>query len=123
MSRIAKTWTGSFAALLIAAGPSALPASAPPAAQSERSMTVGFADLNLSQPAAAATLYHRIKVAADRVCGPRELSGWHFASMEYYHCVKAAVDRAVTTLDRPELNAYHQAHGAPAAEDRKIALR
>jgi len=39
-----------------------------PAAAETASVSVSYADLNLSSPAGVATLKHRIKAAADRVC-------------------------------------------------------
>jgi UrcA family protein len=122
MFRVAKTSMGGIAALLIAASPATLTAAAT-AAPSPRSLTVHFADLDLNRPADVAMLYHRIKVAAARVCGPRELGGPHIASTDFYHCVTDTVDRAVSTLDRPVLTAYHQGHGVPSIGPRKIARR
>jgi len=73
-----------------------------------RSLTVRYSDLSLDRPADVAQLYHRIGVAAERVCGPRELTGSHFESPQYRACFDAAVSNAVAAVASPALSAYYR---------------
>ena len=75
-----------------------------------RSVTVRYADLDLSTSAGATTLYHRIRGAAKEVCGTGgtslvEIAQWH-------RCVKDAVSDAVHTVNSPQLTALYT--GKPA---------
>lgn len=76
----------------------------------DRTITVPYADLNLAEAGGVAVLYHRIQVAATKLCGPRELGGPDVDSLAYQHCVVDAVERAVSRVDRPTLTAYHMTH-------------
>ncbi len=67
-----------------------------------RSTTVRFADLNMSKPAGAQTLYSRIKAAARLVC--REVPQSHANE-----CFAEAVERAVLGVGNPLLTATHRA--------------
>ena len=63
---------------------------------------VSFADLDLSQPAAAAVLLDRIMTAAHAVCETHvqsTLDTW----TEYQRCVQQAVLRAVADVNVPTL--------------------
>jgi UrcA family protein len=80
---------------------------APPAADVP-SVIVSYADLDLSNPAGADTLYERIKAAARKVCAPlatKELSRIGL----WRDCYEQAVSNAVATIDRPTLTAAHRA--------------
>jgi UrcA family protein len=116
MSRVAGIWINATVALVAGAWLSDAAAAAPvPVAGADvQTTTVHFADLNLDQPAGVASLYRRITVAADRVCGEPYLTGSHVVSDGWRVCVTQAVDRAVLVLDRPTLSAYHRAHMLPA---------
>ncbi len=69
------------------------------------SLTVQFADLDLDKPQGAATLFTRIKTAAERVCsdhrGPAPAD-----TVRYKACVRVAVSNAVAKVDRPTLTDY-----------------
>jgi UrcA family protein len=93
---------------LVCVGEAALFAQATAAAELEQSVTVRYTDLNLERPADVARLYGRIRVAAQSICGARdlELSGW--VDSNWQRCVDAAVAQAVARVDRPALSAYHQ---------------
>lgn len=81
-----------------------------PAADStdEPQATVKYADLNLSSPQGAASLYARIRVAADAVC--RGLDGHDPTSMTLFsRCVHKAIADAVTKVDHPTLYAVYNA--------------
>jgi UrcA family protein len=70
-------------------------------------ITVRYADLNISQPAGATVLYHRIQTAAREVC-PSYLIGAIGATQEQRACFKKAVDDAVNSVHSPALSALNQ---------------
>lgn len=77
------------------------------------SLTVSYADLNLSNPAGAAALYRRIQQAARTICGrngTRDLHGNLLSSA----CYESAVENAVATVDAPMLTAMHRNGKLPA---------
>lgn len=83
-----------------------LVAHAAPAGQAVKAQAVSFADLDLSKPAGAQTLYKRIKAAARVVCGPVD----HYSYMTpkaFRECFESAVAAAVAQVDRPSLTALH----------------
>ncbi len=74
----------------------------------EPQATVKYADLNLSSPQGAASLYSRIRAAADTVC--RAQDGHDLTSMTLFdRCVHKAIADAVTKVDRPALYAVYNA--------------
>lgn len=77
-----------------------------------RSITVKFADLNVSSPEGAAALYARIRSAAKSVCSPAE-SSYPF-STAYSICVRKAIADAVTRVNRMELYTVYNQHNKPA---------
>ena len=79
--------------------------SPPPA---EHSLVVHYQGFNLDQPRDVTRLYSRITVAADRVCGPRSLTGSHYKTADYQACFSEAVAQAVDSVDRPSLTAYYR---------------
>jgi UrcA family protein len=83
------------------------------------STTISVKKVNFNQPDEVAGLYRDITWAADRVCGPHAVPGFHFDSPRYIRCYDKAVDAAVATLDRPELTAYYQAR--LARDSRRLA--
>jgi len=76
-------------------------------ADEPKSIKVSYADLDLNTQAGALTLYNRIRGAARTVCGFDsgttlvEHSAWK-------RCFNGAVDKAVTTVNSPQLTALHQ---------------
>jgi len=72
-------------------------------------VTVRFADLDLSRPEGAQTLYNRLRSAAGQVCeqveGETGLS-WNFKA--YRNCVEKATADAIAKVNRPTLTAYWQ---------------
>jgi UrcA family protein len=123
MSRVASIWVNTTASLLAAAwqADAAAAAPAPPAGADVHTVVIHFADLNLEQPAAIATLHRRISVAAEHVCGEPRLTGSRFISDDWRRCVTQAVDQAVSALDRPTLSAYHRTHILPSHPGATIA--
>jgi UrcA family protein len=79
------------------------------------SVRVGYADLDLAGPDGAATLYGRIRAAAERVCGPRLPPGTLWESPAYRECFNTAVERGVAQVHQPALTALHEQRRARAA--------
>jgi UrcA family protein len=80
-------------------------ASAEPKAKAQ---TVSYADLDLSKPAGAQTLYKRIKAAARSVCGPVDQYTFQMPSRVFRACFEQAIADAVAQVDRPSLTALHR---------------
>jgi UrcA family protein len=73
----------------------------------ERSVTVKYGDLNLSNPEGASTLYSRIVAAAHEVC---DLPGESlFFKTEAHDCRDKAVASAVIKVGLPQLTAIYNA--------------
>jgi len=72
------------------------------------SVTVKFADLDISRPAGAAKLYGRIQGAANVVCSAYDHSGFN-AQANFKACVGDAVGRAVAKVGSPTLNMVYRA--------------
>jgi UrcA family protein len=72
-----------------------------------RSVTVSYADLDLSKQAGVAALYRRIEAAANRVCGSKPA---HDVKQIYaqVNCVHNAVANAVADVDVRQLAALHE---------------
>jgi UrcA family protein len=73
----------------------------------ERSVTVDYSDLDLSQPEGVNALYWRMSNAAKSACGepqPRELARY----AAFRRCVDRAVNEAVGHVDTPALTAVHR---------------
>jgi UrcA family protein len=87
-------------------------ASAEPSVKSQR---VGFADLDLSKPAGAQTLYKRIKAAARHVCGPVDRYAYTVSPQSFRQCYEKAIADAVAQVDRPSLTALHTQETRPAS--------
>jgi len=79
------------------------------APQNPPSLTVQFADLDISGTAGARVLYRRLQHAAETVCAP--LDDRNLAlHLRFNQCVQTAINTAVAKVDRPALTAYHEAH-------------
>jgi UrcA family protein len=77
----------------------------------ERSVTVDYSDLDLSQPEGVNILYSRVSNAAETACGepqPRELARY----AKFRQCVDRAIQEAVGTVNAPALTAVHRARRA-----------
>jgi UrcA family protein len=88
-----------------------LPLAAPavPTVDSDQppSKTVSYADLNLTSPAGAATLYHRIQGAAKQVC--KQYHGPDLTMLSVFNsCYRTAVENAVRTVNSNPLTALHE---------------
>jgi UrcA family protein len=83
----------------------------------ERSVTISYADLNLSSPDGARVLYKRIKQAARTACGPEPrgivLEFYPRAQWQHKSCIRKAVENAVASLDNPMVTAVHEGGPLP----------
>jgi UrcA family protein len=104
---------GALGTLAILFATAALPAAAD-GRFVEESLEVRYTDLDLDKEAGVANLYARLRNAAEQVCslgsGPAAL----FLSSSERACVTAALDEAVTNVDRPAVTAYHAARASQA---------
>ena len=78
-------------------------------APAEPAKTVTYADLNLNAPAGVATLYQRIKSAANEVCRMPQGTLQLRLEGELRACKADATDRAVLQANIPALSALHLA--------------
>jgi UrcA family protein len=76
------------------------------AAEAPKSLTVQFADLDLTKNAGAAALFKRIKGAALGVCSAHSGGTTLRDKEQHAACVEFAVSNAVARVDRPELSKY-----------------
>ena len=77
-----------------------------PLEKNVNSVTVSFADLNLSNDSGVETLYQRLKTGARRYCGTvsaRQLNLFRPTK----ECVKKALAEAVDSIDNEKLNKLH----------------
>ena len=104
---------GAFGTLAILFTTTALPAAAD-GRLVEESLEVRYADLDLDKAAGVASLYARLRSAAEQVCdvaaGPQAL----FLSSSERVCAAAALEQAVANVDRAALTAYHAARASQA---------
>jgi UrcA family protein len=99
-------------------------ADSPPAVAFQQSSLVRFGDLNLNRPRDVAKLYNRIALVADKVCGPRSLTGSYSKSADYASCYADTLARAVAHVDQPSLTVYfRQRWPEPASQAATIAQR
>jgi UrcA family protein len=73
---------------------------------SPQSRTVQFADLDLSKPEGAATLFGRIKGAAKAVCSAYSKGKTPADMQRYAACIEFAVSNAIARVDEPVLTDY-----------------
>jgi UrcA family protein len=86
------------------------------------SSIVRYDDLNLDRARDVAKLYNRVTLAADRVCGPRSLTGSYYKSAIYQTCYTETVAEAIARIDRPSVTSYYLARGGePASLNTTIA--
>lgn len=92
--------TASFGAL--SSAPAATPDNSIP------SVTVRYADLNLSTEAGARALYRRITFAAKQVCPADDIR--NLSTLDKARaCQQAAIEHAVRLIDNPQFAAVHAA--------------
>jgi UrcA family protein len=76
------------------------------AEEAPKTLTVHFADLDLSNDAGVARLFDRIKGAATRVCSGQRGGQTLRDKEQYTACVDLALSNAVARVDRPSLTEY-----------------
>jgi UrcA family protein len=69
--------------------------------------TVKYGDLDLSRSTGAATLYSRIRNAANEVCEPAISSGARELMLLTLHCKEQSIARAVADVNVPALTSYY----------------
>jgi UrcA family protein len=77
-------------------------------AQQTHTLRLNASDLDLNKSADVATLYRRIKNAAQQACGTDVVTGSHLGSQSKKQCMSEAVDTAVSQINNPSLSAYHK---------------
>jgi UrcA family protein len=87
----------------------------------QHAATVRFADLNLDRARDVAALYGRIELAADKLCGPKSLTGHYYKAADYESCTSDAISDAVARIDRESLTAYYRQHAA-APVTRQVSI-
>lgn len=74
------------------------------------SISVSYAELDLSQPAGAQVLYNRIQQAAFEICGGGFIGPFSVIRTKTSPCYKSAVSNAVAQVNSPRLSALHRSH-------------
>ena len=77
-------------------------------APATQSLRITVSDLDLSKNADVATLYARIRSAAQKACGADVVTGSRLVSHGMRQCVGQAVDGTVAQMNNPTLSAYHK---------------
>ena len=95
---------GLFAAAIVGAFASSFSAVSA-ADPSSASVTVKFADLNISSPSGALVLYERIRAAAQGACSYY----WFKTDADEARCVQNAIANAVARVNQPALSAVYNA--------------
>jgi UrcA family protein len=89
-----------------------------------KTVTVQFADLDLSKDAGLARLFDRVKGAAERVCSGHRGGTTLRDKQQYDACVDFALSNAVARVDRPELTEYVvNLHSAQMKAPAKVVSR
>lgn len=76
-------------------------------------ITVSYADLDLTGPEGAQTLYRRLRAAAHRVCDAGRDLRVLGERARYRACVEKALTQAVRSVDRDALTALHRRKASP----------
>ena len=83
------------------------PAVAADTAAKGPTLTVAYADLNLSDAKDAKVMLHRIRKAASEVCGAG--AAGYDATLRFETCHRETVERAVAALDAPAVRTAQNA--------------
>ncbi len=92
----------------------------PAAGRSERSVTVTWADLDLSRPAGVEQLYTRLTQATTTVCSPRADIRNTAMNRDRNACLETAMDNAVSNvghLGLEELHASRTGRSLPSGQE------
>ena len=77
------------------------------ATDAPNAQAIRSSDLDLAKSTDVATLYHRIRTAAEAVCGTGVTTGSRLPSRAWQTCVADAVNGAVARINKASLSAYH----------------
>lgn len=91
--------------------------------EAPKTVTVQFADLDLSKDAGLARLFDRVKGAAKSVCSAHSGGTTMRDKQQYDACVDFALSNAVARVDRPELTDYLTSLHAAQKKAAKVASR
>jgi len=83
---------------------------------------VSFAQLDMTQPAAAEQLYDKLTAVAKQVCEPVN-GGLLRQKMEFRACVKETLANAVDEVNRPQLSSVHAARTGSAVTAVRVAVK
>jgi len=78
------------------------------------SLRISVSDLDLSKSTDVATLYARIRSAAEQACGTDVVTGSRLPSGSKRQCMGQAVDGAVSQINNAKLSAYHKQEATKA---------
>jgi len=88
------------------------------------SVTVQFADVDLTRSTGAAVLFQRLKGAAETVCAPFDSRNRDLANQtRHKECMQSAIGTAVAKIDHPALTAYYRAQMKGGNEQIQIAQK
>jgi UrcA family protein len=74
----------------------------------QQTLRLNVSDLDLNKSTDVATLYKRIKNAAEQACGADVVTGSRLPSQSKRQCLAEAVNGAVVQINNPSLSAYHK---------------
>ena len=115
-------YLGIAALVLSVSAVCAAPASATGAIDNPLTHPVSYQDLDLTRPAGAATLYQRIKSAAENVCAP--LNGKQMIEkVSRNACVASALERAVKHVNEPILTRYYLTLNPKADQGTELTVK
>lgn len=87
-----------------------------------RSMTVQYGDVDLSNPQGIEALYHRLRAAAEKVCGPEKHHRLISVRLAWQECYASTIDEAVAFVEQPTLTQLHFAEtGREVAKPSQVA--
>lgn len=87
------------------------------------SRVVRYADLNLGSSSGVATLYVRIRRAAEQVCREQQGVNQLLLPPEITVCTRDSVDRAITQVNLPALSEMHYAKTGRGNKDMQVAKK
>ena len=98
-----------WASLVALTSANALAGSAPDFAGDTPGIRVRYGDLDLSKPRDVASLYRRIKDAAQMICGSTSAWGGRISLVE--KCRQKTIEDAIARINRPQLSAFYRDRG------------
>lgn len=86
------------------------------------SVTINYADLDVTTPQGTAALYRRIQSAASNVCG-----FYHARDLQrlqvWKNCYQVSINNAVSTVNLPQLTALHEGKAGGSLVARRTARK